>query len=75
MLEWLKDLFFGKEEPVVLEAKQKPQPAKAKKDKPVKKAADLSGMTKTQLLEYAKQKGIKVNSSMKKADIVKAING
>jgi branched-subunit amino acid aminotransferase/4-amino-4-deoxychorismate lyase len=37
---------------------------------------DLESMTKAQLLEYAEQNGITgVNSSMKKAEIIAAIEG
>ena len=49
--------------------------AKAKKATAKKAAKDLSAMTKPQLLDYAKEKGVKVQSNMKKADILKAING
>lgn len=37
---------------------------------------DLSGMTKAELLDYAEEKGVgTVNSSMKKADILAALEG
>lgn len=49
--------------------------APVKKTTTKKAAKDLSAMTKPQLLDYAKEKGIKVQSSMKKTDILKAING
>lgn len=49
--------------------------AKAKKTAAKKAAKDLSSMTKPELLSYAKEKGVRVQSSMKKADILKAING
>ena len=49
--------------------------AKAKKATAKKAVKDLSAMTKPQLLDYAKEKGVKVQSNMKKADILKAING
>lgn len=83
MFTWLKNLFFGAEEsnptlktytpPVVEEPKvaKKPSAAKNKKES----TPDLGKMTKPQLIEYAKKKGIKVNASLKKADILKSING
>jgi hypothetical protein len=90
MLKWLKTLFGGPEathaeEPVKVEVTPAPAapvaekpakaPAKPKKAAAKKAAKDLSNMTKPQLLDYAKEKGVKVKSSMKKEDIVKAING
>ena len=37
---------------------------------------DLSNMTKTELLQYADENGVEgVSSSMKKADIVRALEG
>jgi uncharacterized membrane protein YraQ (UPF0718 family) len=38
-----------------------------------KTAVNFDSMTKTQLLEHAKKNGVKVNASMKKADIVSKI--
>jgi hypothetical protein len=67
---------------VVAETK-KAEPAKAVKAAPAKKAvkktatkktADLSDMSKNDLLAHAKKNGIKANASMKKADILAAIN-
>lgn len=40
---------------------------------PVESSVDLSTMSKSELLQYAKTNNIKVNSSSKKADIVEAI--
>ncbi len=39
-------------------------------------AVDLNDMTKAQLLSYAEENGVEgVSGSMKKADIIKAIEG
>lgn len=83
MFKWLKNLFSGDtettlEQPVVTPAGDSASKAKkstAVAGKTKKKAAktDLDSMTKPQLLEHAKKKGITVNSSLKKADIVKKI--
>lgn len=40
---------------------------------PVESSVDLSTMSKSELLQYAKTNNIKVNSRSKKADIVEAI--
>ena len=45
-----------------------------KKAAPKKAAVDLSAMKKDELLAHAKKSGAKVNASMKKADIIAAIN-
>lgn len=45
-----------------------------KKSAPKKKAVDLSTMKKDELLVHAKKSGANVNASMKKADIITAIN-
>jgi len=52
------------------------KPAPKTKKKATKKAAkvDLGGMSKNDLLAYAKKNGVKANASMKKADILAAIN-
>lgn len=39
-----------------------------------RKKKALEGMTKAELLEYAEKKGIKVEKTAKKADILEAIN-
>ena len=44
-----------------------------KKSAPKKAAVDLTAMKKDELLAHAKKSGAKVNASMKKADIIKAI--
>ena len=46
-------------------------------DRPVeenRKKKALEGLTKAELLEYAEKKGIKVEKTAKKADILEAIN-
>lgn len=86
MFGWLKKLFGEDsaptlEKPIVtptVEAKSKPKTETKKKSattgrKPAGKTADVDAMTKPQLIEHAKKKGIKVNASMKKADLVKKI--
>jgi len=85
MFQWLKNLFSDNggptlERPVVTPTvdavpKAKRSTAVAGKTKTKSKAAkkDLDSMTKPQLLEHAKKKGIKVNASLKKADLVKKI--
>ena len=83
MFQWLKNL-FNRAEPTTLEtprtAPKTDAVPKAKKSTAVtgkkkSKAAktDLESMTKPQLLEHAKKKGIKVNASLKKADLIKKI--
>jgi len=83
MFQWLKNLFSGDsgptlERPVVtpkVDAAPKAKKSTAVAGKTKSKAAktDLESMTKPQLLEHAKKKGIKVNASAKKADLVKKI--
>lgn len=83
MITWLKNLFFGAEEPtptlktytppVVEDAKVAKNPSAANRKK--ESTPDLGKMTKPQLIEYAKKKGIKVNASLKKADILKSVIG
>jgi len=83
MLKWLKSL-FGFDVPDTPVIAQKPkvetQPAKikAKKKAPtqkkVQKSVDLDAMSKNELLAHAKKNGVKANASMKKADILAAIN-
>ena len=45
-----------------------------KKKATKKKTVDLSAMKKDELLAHAKKSGVKVNASMKKADIIKSIS-
>jgi len=83
MFQWLKNLFSDNsgptlERPVVtptVDAVPKAKRSTAVAGKTKSKAAktDLDSMTKPQLLEHAKKKGIKVNASLKKADLVKKI--
>ena len=82
MFQWLKNLFSGDSGPTLERTVVTPKvdaAPKAKKStvvagKPKSKAkTDLDAMTKPQLLEHAKKKGIKVNTSVKKADLVKKI--
>ena len=58
----------------VVEKKPEPKPVEKSKPKKVEKpkepVIDLSKMTKAELLQYAKDKGIEVNSRSKKADII-----
>ena len=75
-----------KQEPLVLETPvvetkpkktttAKPKKTTTKKAAPKKKAAvDLSSMKKDELLAHAKKVGAKANASMKKGDIIAAIN-
>ena len=89
MFNWLKKMLGTApaepvQEPLVLEnpiVEEKPAPAKPKTQKSVakpkkkaQKSVDLDSMSKTQLLAEAKKRGIKSNASMKKADILAAIN-
>jgi len=55
---------------------EKPKATKPAKKTATKKSvtADLKGMSKNDLLAHAKKNGIKANASMKKADILTAIN-
>jgi len=73
-----------KEEPKV-EKKAEPAPKAVKAAAPAKKTTkktatkkaaktDLGSMSKNDLLAHAKKNGIKANASMKKADILAAIN-
>lgn len=55
---------------VVEEKKAAKKPAKATANK---KAVDLNSMKKDELLAHAKKAGAKANASMKKADIIAAI--
>jgi len=81
MITWLKNLFRGDSKPTLerpvatptvdAASKAKKSTAVAGKSKATK--TDLESMTKPQLLEHAKKKGIKVNASAKKADLVKKI--
>ena len=85
MIKFLKSL-FGCDVPdtPVIAQEQPKEPAKPKKQAkkpatkkaPTKKSAktDLSGLSKNDLLAHAKKNGIKANASMKKADILAAIN-
>jgi hypothetical protein len=88
MFGWLKNLFFGKNEKPTLErpiitpkVEAEPAPKKETKKKPTattgrkpaSKSVDVDSMTKPQLIEHAKKQGIKVNASLKKADLVKKI--
>jgi hypothetical protein len=83
MFGWLKNLFSDNsgptlERPVVtptVDAAPKAKRSTAVTGKTKSKAVktDLDAMIKPQLIEYAKKKGIKVNGSMKKADLVKKI--
>jgi hypothetical protein len=70
------------EKPVAEKPAAKPKKTKTQKPKtttkkaaPKKKAAkvDLAAMKKDELLAHAKKSGVKVNASMKKADVIAAI--
>ena len=84
MLNWLKRTLgiapastpLVLEEPVAKTTKAKPKKTTTPKKKaaPKKKAVDLSAMKKDELLAHAKKSGVKVNASMKKADVISAIN-
>jgi hypothetical protein len=56
------------------EKKKAPKKTAPKKKATKKKAVDLSAMKKDELLAHAKKSKVKVNASMKKADIIKAIS-
>jgi 4-aminobutyrate aminotransferase-like enzyme len=85
MFQWLKNLFSDNSGPTLerpaitptvdAAPNAKRSTAVAGKSKTKSKAAktDLDAMTKPKLLEHAKKKGIKVNASLKKADLVKKI--
>jgi len=86
MIKWLKRIMgYGTVESVIETVMTTPEPyvsggehpakKKATKKKATKKkAVDLSTMKKDELLVHAKKSGVKVNASMKKADIIKAIS-
>jgi len=83
MFNWLKKILgIGPSVPAAIEAaipEEKPAPKAVKKTttkKPATKKsgkADLSGMSKNELLAHAKANGVKANASMNKAAILKAI--
>lgn len=89
MIKWITRLFKGTSVPEVIETVMVPKPyvsggthPSAKKKvttkkvaiKKAKKKVDISAMKKDELLAHAKKSGVKVNASMKKADIIKAIS-
>jgi len=88
MIKWLTGLVFGKtfvphDPPLeeyqkhvkANEERKAAEETKAKKSTAKKKAkVDLDSMKKDELLAHAKKNGIKANASMKKADILAAIN-
>ena len=80
MFNWLTRLFKGTSVPEVIETvMEAPAPKKTttKKKTSSKKGTgkcDFNKLTKTQLLAEAKHRGVKANASMKKADILAAIN-
>ena len=87
MFTWLKKIFGFDvpDTPVIAQQPKKQvksqvvkvvkveQPKKATKKKTTNKV-DLSSMSKNDLLAHAKKNGVKANASMKKADILAAIN-
>ena len=83
MLSWFKKLFGVAEPAPVVEPKvEQPEPvAKPKtqakkpatKPKAKKANADLAAMTKKDLLALAKEKGIKANASLSKAELIKRL--
>ena len=81
MFKWLKRVMgYGTVESVI-EMQFPSEPRKLDIEKTVtkkvaskKKAVDLSTMKKDELLAHAKKSKVKVNASMKKADIIKAIS-
>lgn len=90
MIKWLKRIMGYGSLPEVIDTVMAPEPyvsggthPSAKKKVTTKKVAikktknkvDISAMKKDELLAHAKKSGVKVNASMKKADIVKAISG
>ena len=81
MIKWLTSLFKGTSVPEVINEvhKETPAPKKTttKKKTSSKKGTgkcDFNKLTKTQLLAEAKHRGVKANASMKKADILAALN-
>lgn len=80
MFNWITRLFKGTSVPEVIETvMEEPAPKKTttKKKTSSKKGTgkcDFNKLTKTQLLAEAKYRGVKANASMKKADILAAIN-
>lgn len=77
MFGWLKNLFGDNNKPTLEKPNVTPQVDKPKKStattgkKP--KGVNLDGMTKPELLEYAKTAGIKANASLKKAELIQKI--
>jgi len=69
-----EDAISASEAPVSIKEARAPVKTSTKATKQATKSADLDSMSKNDLLAHAKSKGIKVNASMKKADIIAAIN-
>lgn len=66
MFGWFKNL-FTKEESVCSEARQ------GEVKELIESVVDFDSMNKAQLLDYAKFRNIKANTSMKKSEILAAI--
>ena len=86
MFNWLKKLFGSdvpdtpeiakatiKEEPISIKEARAPVKTATKKTSAKKDTVDLDSMSKADLLSLAKEKGLKANASLKKADIISVI--
>jgi len=74
MFNWLKKL-FGSDVPDTPVIAQEPVKKTTKKTATKKKTAkvNLDAMSKTELLALAKEKGVKANASLKKAELVERL--
>ena len=72
MFGWFKNL-FTKEESVCSEARQEETATEGEVKELIESVADFDSMNKAQLLDYAKSRNIKANTSMKKSEILAAI--
>lgn len=83
MLNWFKRILgIGPSLPAAVDAidwnkkENAPAPKKAKAPKKAtkkKSKEDLSAMTKTQLLNLCKERGVKANASLNKAELLKRL--
>ena len=70
----ISDILTGVAKKSPAKKKEAPKKAETKKVSPKKEKLDLSSLSVAQLKEMAKKKGLTGISSMKKADLVKALS-